>query len=61
MSTLKGFVGRILTINLSNQEIADEILNDEIAKDFLGERDTVVGISMIISIKIPIHYLQIIF
>ncbi|MFW9971298.1 MAG: aldehyde ferredoxin oxidoreductase family protein [Candidatus Odinarchaeota archaeon] len=36
MSTLKGFVGKILTVDLSNHEIAKEILNEQIAKEFLG-------------------------
>ena len=36
MGTLKGFVGKILTVNLSNSEISEELLNEELAKDFLG-------------------------
>jgi aldehyde:ferredoxin oxidoreductase len=36
MGTLKGFTGKILTVNLINQEISEELLNEEIAKDFLG-------------------------
>ncbi|MFX1503102.1 MAG: aldehyde ferredoxin oxidoreductase family protein [Promethearchaeota archaeon] len=33
---LKGFIGKILRVNLNNQEISEEKLNEEIAKDFLG-------------------------
>ncbi|MCK4370165.1 MAG: aldehyde ferredoxin oxidoreductase family protein [Candidatus Lokiarchaeota archaeon] len=36
MSTLKGFTGKLLIVNLTNQEISEELLNEEIAKDFLG-------------------------
>ena len=36
MCTLKGFIGKILTVNLNNQEISEELLNEKIAKDFLG-------------------------
>ena len=36
MSNLKGFLGKILTVDLSNHEIVEEMLNEEIAKDFLG-------------------------
>jgi aldehyde:ferredoxin oxidoreductase len=33
---LKGFAGKLLVINLSNKNITDEPLNEEIAKSFLG-------------------------
>jgi len=36
MGTLKGFTGKLLKVNLSNREISEESLNEEIAKDFLG-------------------------
>jgi aldehyde:ferredoxin oxidoreductase len=36
MSTLKGFVGKILSVNLSTKEIFEELTNKKIAKDFLG-------------------------
>ncbi|NVM19283.1 MAG: aldehyde ferredoxin oxidoreductase family protein [Candidatus Lokiarchaeota archaeon] len=36
MGTLKGFTGKLLIVNLTNQEISEELLNEEIAKDFLG-------------------------
>ncbi len=36
MGALKGFAGKLLIVNLSNQEISEESLNEEIAKDFLG-------------------------
>jgi aldehyde:ferredoxin oxidoreductase len=36
MGILKGFTGKLLNVNLSNQEISEEMLNEDIAKDFLG-------------------------
>ncbi|MFW9989845.1 MAG: aldehyde ferredoxin oxidoreductase family protein [Candidatus Odinarchaeota archaeon] len=33
---MKGFVGKLLNVNLSTKEISDEILDDEVAKNFLG-------------------------
>ncbi|MFX1302708.1 MAG: aldehyde ferredoxin oxidoreductase family protein [Promethearchaeota archaeon] len=36
MSSLKGFIGKLLSVNLSEKEISEELLNEEIAKDFLG-------------------------
>jgi len=33
---LKGFIGKLLKINLSNKEIIEDPLNEEIAKNFLG-------------------------
>ncbi|MFX1463885.1 MAG: aldehyde ferredoxin oxidoreductase family protein [Promethearchaeota archaeon] len=33
---MKGFIGKLLKINLSNKEIIEEPLNEEIAKNFLG-------------------------
>ncbi len=36
MGNLKGFVGKILTVNLSTKEISEENLNETIAKEFLG-------------------------
>ena len=36
MSNLKGFIGKILTVDLSTHEIVEEMLNEEIAKEFLG-------------------------
>ncbi len=33
---MKGFVGKLLKVNLSNKEITEEPLNEEFAKDFLG-------------------------
>ncbi len=33
---MKGFIGKLLKINLSNKEITEEPLNEEIAKNFLG-------------------------
>jgi len=33
---LKGFIGKLLKVNLSSQEITEEPLNEDIAKDFLG-------------------------
>ncbi|MFX1363401.1 MAG: aldehyde ferredoxin oxidoreductase family protein [Promethearchaeota archaeon] len=33
---MKGFVGKLLKVNLSTSEISDEILDETIAKDFLG-------------------------
>ncbi|MFX1417745.1 MAG: aldehyde ferredoxin oxidoreductase family protein [Promethearchaeota archaeon] len=36
MSSLKGFIGKLLSVNLSNKEISEELLNEKIAKQFLG-------------------------
>jgi aldehyde:ferredoxin oxidoreductase len=36
LSNLKGFIGKILTVDLSTHEIVEEMLNEEIAKEFLG-------------------------
>ncbi|MFX1348531.1 MAG: aldehyde ferredoxin oxidoreductase family protein [Promethearchaeota archaeon] len=36
MSSLKGFKGKLLSVNLNKKEISEELLNEEIAKDFLG-------------------------
>ncbi|MFX1591589.1 MAG: aldehyde ferredoxin oxidoreductase family protein [Promethearchaeota archaeon] len=36
MNSLKGFIGKLLSVNLSEKEISEELLNEEIAKDFLG-------------------------
>jgi aldehyde:ferredoxin oxidoreductase len=36
MGKLKGFMGKILKVNLTIDEIFEEALNEEIAKDFLG-------------------------
>jgi len=36
MGTLKGFVGRVLSVNLSTKEISEELLDEDIAKCFLG-------------------------
>jgi aldehyde:ferredoxin oxidoreductase len=36
MSSLKGFIGKLLSVNLSKKEISEELLNEKIAKDFLG-------------------------
>jgi len=36
MSTLQGFIGKLLSVNLSKKEISEELLNEEIAKHFLG-------------------------
>jgi len=36
MSSLKGFIGKLLSVNLSKKEISEELLNEEIAKHFLG-------------------------
>ena len=36
MSALKGFIGKLLSVNLSEKEISEELLNEEIAKHFLG-------------------------
>ena len=33
---LKGFIGKLLVINLNNNEIMDEPLDEEIANNFLG-------------------------
>ena len=33
---MKGFIGKLLKVNLSSQEITEEPLNEDIAKDFLG-------------------------
>jgi aldehyde:ferredoxin oxidoreductase len=36
MGILKGFVGKILTVNLISKEISEEFLDDKIARAFLG-------------------------
>jgi aldehyde:ferredoxin oxidoreductase len=36
MGNLKGFVGKVLVVNLSTNEIIEENLNEEIAKEFMG-------------------------
>ena len=36
MASLKGFVGKILTVDLNKKEVSEEDLNEEIAKYFLG-------------------------
>ncbi len=36
MNNLKGFVGKILTVNLSTNEITEEPLEEKIAREFLG-------------------------
>ena len=36
MSSLKGFIGKLLSVNLSNKKISEELLNDKFAKYFLG-------------------------
>ncbi|NVM38304.1 MAG: aldehyde ferredoxin oxidoreductase family protein, partial [Candidatus Lokiarchaeota archaeon] len=36
MGALKGFTGNLIVVNLTNQEIFEELLDEEIAKDFLG-------------------------
>jgi aldehyde:ferredoxin oxidoreductase len=36
MGNLKGFVGKILVVNLNSKEISEESLNEKIASDFLG-------------------------
>ena len=36
MGILKGFTGKLLIVNLTNQKIFEELLDEEIAKDFLG-------------------------
>ncbi|MFX0038136.1 MAG: aldehyde ferredoxin oxidoreductase family protein [Promethearchaeota archaeon] len=36
MVILKGFVGKILKINLSSKKISEELLDEKIVKDFLG-------------------------
>jgi aldehyde:ferredoxin oxidoreductase len=33
---MKGFIGKVLRVNLSNKEISEEPLDEEIAKQFLG-------------------------
>ncbi len=36
MGNLKGFVGKILVVNLNTKEISEENLNEKIAREFLG-------------------------
>jgi len=33
---MKGFIGKLLNVDLSTNEISDELINEEIAKNFLG-------------------------
>jgi len=33
---MKGFVGKLLVVNLSSKEISEELIDDSIAEKFLG-------------------------
>ncbi|MFW9785141.1 MAG: aldehyde ferredoxin oxidoreductase N-terminal domain-containing protein, partial [Candidatus Heimdallarchaeota archaeon] len=33
---MKGFIGKLLKVDLTNNKISEESLNEEIAKEFLG-------------------------
>ncbi|GAH87251.1 unnamed protein product, partial [marine sediment metagenome] len=33
---MKGFVGKLLVVNLSSKEISEELIDDSIAENFLG-------------------------